>query len=61
MFEDVILVIEGCVGGEERAWNTFVNEFGSMAENILKKFSDLIPHDRENIIQNVFIKLLEGA
>lgn len=61
MFEDVILVIEGCVRGEERAWNTFVNEFGSMAENILKKFSDLIPHDRENIIQNVFIKLLEGG
>ena len=61
MLEDVILVIERCIKGEERAWNTFVKEFGSMAGNILRKFSDLALHDRENIIQNVFIKLLKGG
>ena len=61
MFEDVISVIEGCIRGEERAWYTFTKEFGSMAENILKKFSDLLPHDRENIIQNVFMRLLKGG
>ena len=61
MFEDVILVIGGCIRGEERAWNTFAKEFGSMAENILRKFSDLVSHDRENIIQNVFIRLLKGG
>lgn len=59
MFEDVLLVIEGCLRGEERAWNIFVKQFGSMAENILRKFSDLVPHDRENIIQNVLIKLFK--
>jgi len=61
MFEDVLLIIEGCIRGEERAWNVFVKEFGSMAENILRKFSDLASHDRENIIQNVFIKLIKGG
>jgi len=61
MFEDVLLVIEGCLREEERAWNTFAKEFGSMAENILRKFSDLAPQDRENIIQNVFIKLFKGG
>lgn len=61
MFEDVLLVIEGCLREEERAWNTFAKEFGSMAENILRKFSDLVPQDRENIIQNVFIKLFKGG
>jgi len=61
MLEDVILVIERCIRGEERAWNTFVKDFGSMAENILRKFSDLISQDRENIIQNVFIRLLKGG
>ena len=61
MFEDVLLVIEGCLREEEWAWRIFVKEFGSMAENILRKFSDLAPHDRENIIQNVFIKLLKGG
>jgi len=61
MFEDVLLVIEGCLRREERSWNTFVKEFGSMAENILRKFSDLAPHDRENIIQNVFIRLFKGG
>jgi len=61
MFEDVLLVIEGCLRGEEQSWNIFVKEFGSMAENIIRKFSDLPPHDRENIIQNVFIKLFKGG
>jgi len=61
MFEDVILVIERCIRGEERAWNTFAKEFGSMAENILRKFSDLSFQDRENVIQNVFIRLLNGG
>jgi RNA polymerase sigma factor (sigma-70 family) len=61
MFEDVLLVIEGCLREEERSWNIFVKEFGSMAENILRKFSDLAPQDRENIIQNVFIKLFKGG
>jgi RNA polymerase sigma factor (sigma-70 family) len=61
MFEEVLLVIEGCLREEERSWNIFVKEFGSMAENILRKFSDLAPHDRENIIQNVFIKLFKGG
>jgi len=61
MFEDVLLVIEGCLREEEQSWNIFVKEFGSMAENILRKFSDLAPYDRENIIQNVFIKLFKGG
>jgi len=61
MIEDVLLIIEGCLKGEERAWNLFVKEFGSLADNILKKFSDIALPDRENIIQNVFIKLLKGG
>jgi len=61
MVEDVISVIEGCIRGEEPFWSTFVKEFGSMAENILRKFSDIASHDRENIIQNVFIKLFRGG
>lgn len=58
---DVILTIEQCLKGEEQAWNLFVKEFGSVADNILKKFSDIAQPDRENIIQNVFIKLLKGG
>jgi len=61
MVGDVILIIEQCLKGEERAWNLFVKEFGSVADNILKKFSDIALPDRENIIQNVFIKLLKGG
>ena len=55
------MVIEGCLKGEGRAWNLFVKEFSSVADNILKKFSDITRSDRENIIQNVFIKLLKGG
>lgn len=55
------MVIDGCLKGEGRAWNLFAKEFGSVADNILKKFSDIARSDRENIIQNVFIKLLKGG
>ena len=61
MVEDVLLLIDGCLREEELAWNVFVKEFGSMAVNILRKFSDLTPPDQENIIQNVFIKLFKGG
>lgn len=61
MIKDVLLVIERCIRGEESAWTNFVKEFGSMAENILRKSSGVTPHDRENIIQNVFFKLFKGG
>jgi len=61
MKEDVLLMIRGCLGGEARAWDNFVKEFGSVAENITRKFTNLASYDRENIIQNVFVKLLRGG
>jgi RNA polymerase sigma-70 factor (ECF subfamily) len=61
MEEDVLLVIQGCLKGEARAWNNFVKEFGSVAQNITRKFTNLAPYDRENIVQNVFVKLLRGG
>jgi len=61
MKEDVLLIIRGCLGGEARAWDNFVKEFGSVAENIIRKFTNLASYDRENIIQNVFVKFLRGG
>jgi len=61
MKEDVLLVIQGCLKGEARAWDNFVKEFGSVADNITRKFSNLPRYDRENVIQNVFVKLLRGG
>jgi len=61
MIQDVLLVIKGCLDGEERAWNLFVKEFGSVALNILRKFSTLTPQDHENVTQNVFVKLFKGG
>jgi RNA polymerase sigma factor (sigma-70 family) len=62
MIEDVLGIIERCVRGEERAWDIFVKEFGSMAQNILRhRFSSLGQDSREDIIQNVFIKLIKGG
>lgn len=57
----MLLIIRGCLGGEARAWDNFVKEFGSVAENIIRKFTNLASYDRENIIQNVFVKLLRGG
>lgn|GEM_PF-441367 len=59
--EDIILLIEKCIKDEKHAWNIFVKQFASIADNILQKFSDMELSDREDIIQNVFIKLLRGG
>jgi len=61
MAGDIILTIEQCLKGDKKGWNQFVKELGSVADNILKKFSDLTLPERENIIQNVFVKLLKGG
>jgi len=61
MIEDVLGVIQGCLRGEERSWDILFIEFSSMAENILCRFSDFGRDARDDVIQNVFIKLYRGG
>ncbi len=57
----MIGVIQGRLRGEEKSWDICFIEFGSMAENILCKFSDFERDARDDVIQNVFIKLYRGG
>lgn len=61
MKEDILLLIRGCLEGKTSSWDSFVKIFGSVAQNIIRKFRILDPSDHENIVQNVFIKLLRGG
>ena len=61
MKEDILLLIRGCLEGKTSSWDSFVKVFGSVAQNIVRKFRILDPSDHENIVQNVFIKLLRGG
>ena len=55
------MLIRGCLEGKTSSWDSFVKIFGSVAQNIIRKFRILDPSDHENIVQNVFIKLLRGG
>ncbi|MHB8483198.1 MAG: RNA polymerase sigma factor [Nitrospiria bacterium] len=56
---DIIQTITQCLQGDENGWNMFANEYVPIARKILNKFQTLSSEDRDNIIQNVLIKLLE--
>jgi RNA polymerase sigma factor (sigma-70 family) len=54
--------IEKCLKNEEGAWRQFFKEYWSIAHNILRgRFNRLSLQDNEDIIQNVFKKLIKGG
>lgn len=62
MNDDVISLIQGCLAGDKNSWDVFVQDFSLMAMNILNgKFSGLSYQEKEDIIQNVFVKLDQGG
>lgn len=62
MTDDVFLLIEGCLAGNKASWDSFVKEFGKMAMNILNgQFSGISTSEKDDIIQNAFIKLIRGG
>lgn len=59
---DILKLIEKCIAHDEEAWIKLYRIYGAIAYNILlKHFSSLDETQREDIIQNVFKKLLEGG
>jgi RNA polymerase sigma factor (sigma-70 family) len=54
-------LISKCVKGDNKAWEVFTKEYGPMAMNILRKFIDLDDFGKENVLQNVYIKLIKGG
>lgn len=61
MNDDVILLIQGCLAGDKNSWDVFDNEFRLTAEKILHRFSGVAEPDKQDIIQNVFVKLRQGG
>lgn len=62
MLDDVISIINGCLAGNEDSWGIFVKEFASIAMNVLNsKFSTFEIQEKEDVIQNVFIKFLQAG
>ena len=58
---DTLQLIEQCSKGDNNAWEVFIKKYGPMGMNILRKFNDLDDFGRENILQNVFVKLIKGG
>lgn len=61
MVGDVVSIIVRCLAGDEKAWKTFVKDFTSMGKNILQHSFELSAPAQEDIIQNVFVKLVGGG
>lgn len=61
MVGDVVLIIEKCNAGDGDAWKLFVKDFAPLAKNIITHHFEIKPLEQEDIIQNVFIKLIGGG
>lgn len=62
MADDLISLVQGCIAGDKGSWDIFVRDFSRTAMNILNsKFHNLGVDRKEDIIQNVFIKLIQGG
>lgn len=58
MADDIILIIQRCLAGNDDAWSVIVRDYSKMAVSILcQKYSSLTRDDHNDIIQNVFIRL----
>lgn len=61
MVEDVVLIIARCLAGDGDAWKVFVKDFAPLGKNILLRSFDFKPVEQDDIIQNVFVKLVGGG
>ena len=62
MIEDVQSVIRACLTADGVAWKAFFTEYASVAMHILNRtVVDLAVHEKEDIVQNTFSKLLKGG
>jgi RNA polymerase sigma factor (sigma-70 family) len=58
MVEDVVLILQQCLAGDEEAWNRLYREYSGIAMAFLRwKFPTVID-DHEDIIQKVFTNLI---
>ncbi|MCX5816563.1 MAG: sigma-70 family RNA polymerase sigma factor [Proteobacteria bacterium] len=61
MVGDVISTIERCLAGDGDAWKGFVKDFAPLGKNILLRSFDFKPVEQDDILQNVFVKLVNGG
>ena len=61
MVGDIIDIIRQCADGDGRAWKVFVKEYLPVAKNIIAGSFDLPSEVQDDIIQNVFLKLIRGG
>jgi len=61
MIEDVILVIQRCLAGDEEAWNALHREYSGIALAFLRWKFPAIADDHDDIIQKVFTNLLTSG
>jgi len=61
MIDDTIVTIRKCLDGDEKAWKLFVKDFAPLAKNILLNTYVFQKIEQDDIIQNVFEKLIRGG
>jgi RNA polymerase sigma factor (sigma-70 family) len=61
MVEDVVLIIQRCLAGDEEAWNTLHREYSGIAIAFLRWKFPAIIDDHDDIIQKAFTNLLSAG
>ncbi len=62
MSDNVLQIINDCLSDKEGGWDLFFKEYASVAMNILNHhFPSFSQADKDDVIQNIFSKLLKGG
>ena len=62
MNDSILSLINGCLSNDNACWTELLETCASVSTNILKKrFSSLSPPDIDNIISNIYTKLIDGG
>lgn len=61
MAGDILHIIERCLAGDGEYWKVFVKNFAPLCKNILLNSFNFKPFEQEDIIQNIFVKLVNGG
>ncbi|MCL2760381.1 MAG: sigma-70 family RNA polymerase sigma factor [Desulfuromonadales bacterium] len=62
MNEEFLTFINSCIAGDSQSWNDFFSKYGSLATKTLNRyFSKLSSDEKDDIIQNILVKLLNNG
>ena len=60
-YEELLALLDACLNGDEKAWHTFVSQYGKIVRGCLSGYFRGNAHKIDDVTQQVFIKLWKAG